>query len=396
MLRFPHLLWAACLGSAVVTLPGCVTGKSIGTSTPPQVNYNPSYDAYYGQPPRSGGQAGVGNRTNGDVGQQGNAHGSIEVNPSAPETYVVQKGDTLWGIAKKYLKTPWYWPELWDKNQRIANPHLIRPGDVLHFGYVNEASGGSGGETKLVPRIRVEQKSTSGESLATLAAFMEWPRIMNDNDIRNAPYILASRDNNSLIPPGETVYVKNMRQPRLGERYAIYHPDKPIHDPETDKLLGHQVTYSGYARLERIDTISTATILDTEGAIKTGDRLLPVERRHGELRAPIQIPKEKIRGQIAAMYDAEYLGASCMIVAINRGKQHGIKPGYTVGVYADGNTVMDKYHSFRGNSRVTPKVTLPPEKVANAIIYSVYDNISYGLITESEREVKNGDKIGNP
>lgn len=384
MLRFSHLLWAACVASTTVTLAGCMTNSPAHKPALPNSTHQPNYDAYYGSPQPTN-RLSFADRPDGS---------GIQINPSAPSTYVVQKGDTLWGIARKFLNTPSYWPEIWDKNQQVKNPHQIYPGDILYFSYSKEA--GNGDPNKLVPRIRVEPKGLMGESLVTLAPFLEWPRIMSDEAIKNSPYLLASKDNESLIPPDATVYVKNLKQPRVGSRYAVYHPDKPIYDPETKALLGHQVVYSGYARVDRVDSISTATILEMNDAIRVGDRMLPVDSRHSELRAPIQLPHTKIRGQIAALYDAEYMGANCMIIAINRGKKQGIKPGYVVGVYTQGNVVEDQYASFRGNARNTPKVSLPPSKVGEAIVYSVHDHLSYALITESQREIKNGDKIGNP
>ena len=53
---------------------------------------------------------------------------TVELKPGHPDTYVVRRGDTLWGIANKFLKKPWQWPEIWQANGQIKNPHLIFPG----------------------------------------------------------------------------------------------------------------------------------------------------------------------------------------------------------------------------------------------------------------------------
>jgi len=59
----------------------------------------------------------------------------LKLRDDHPDRYVVVKGDTLWAISARFLKSPWHWPKIWKKNDQIANPHLIYPGDVILLGY---------------------------------------------------------------------------------------------------------------------------------------------------------------------------------------------------------------------------------------------------------------------
>lgn len=47
---------------------------------------------------------------------------------SAPKSYVVQKGDTLWGIAVKVYADGFAWPKIAQANH-LVNPRLIHPGN---------------------------------------------------------------------------------------------------------------------------------------------------------------------------------------------------------------------------------------------------------------------------
>lgn len=47
------------------------------------------------------------------------------------EIHTVKQGDTLWDISRQYLKDPYLWPQLWEINTNIRNPHWIYPGDQV-------------------------------------------------------------------------------------------------------------------------------------------------------------------------------------------------------------------------------------------------------------------------
>ena len=61
-------------------------------------------------------------------------HVSANLDPENPdqfEVHVVVKGDTLSGIARDVLKNPSLWPQLWEQNEHIINPHWIYPNDKI-------------------------------------------------------------------------------------------------------------------------------------------------------------------------------------------------------------------------------------------------------------------------
>lgn len=399
--NFSHMTLVSVLSLSV--LSGCSNSgssqnaSSFSQNMPTTSTSVDPYDSYYGQPHK--------------VNQGPTYKPKIVRNvikpvfkTTAPKRYVVKKGDTLWGISNKFLNNPGYWPEIWDVNQKVRNPHLIYPGDVL---YIYEGgkrrvklSNGSVVE-KLVPQMRIDRQG-GGEPISTLLPFLVWPRVLDQNTIDNAPYIVNGRKANLLIEKNQTVYVKDLADRHPGGRYAIFHPGDIIADPESGRAFGREVAYTGFLEVEHPALnaeVATATVSESIREIRPGDRLLYIEDETHDLKAPIQAPNRKIRGSIISLFDAELLTGQTMVVVINKGARNGIKAGYTLGVYSPGKTIGDP---IRKSNRQfwqpvsAAKVNLPPARAATAIVYKVLNDISYALISESTHEVRNGYKIGNP
>ncbi len=48
--------------------------------------------------------------------------------------YIVKEGDTLWDLSDEFLRDPFAWPDLWENNRHIQDPHWIYPGDSIYLG----------------------------------------------------------------------------------------------------------------------------------------------------------------------------------------------------------------------------------------------------------------------
>ena len=139
----------------------------------------------------------------------------VVLNPDHPDRYVVVKGDTLWDISAKFLREPWYWPEIWYVNPQVANPHLIYPGDVLTLVYVDGKPQirVDHGTEKLSPKIRVEslEQAIPTIPLDAIAQFLTKPLVVSEDALNRAPYVVASADEHVVTGAGDRVYARRGR-----------------------------------------------------------------------------------------------------------------------------------------------------------------------------------------
>src|SRR6185295_18202844 len=56
---------------------------------------------------------------------------TVPANPEKFETHVVQAGETLSQITQTVLKDSKLWPQVWEMNEHIVNPHWIYPNDQI-------------------------------------------------------------------------------------------------------------------------------------------------------------------------------------------------------------------------------------------------------------------------
>jgi hypothetical protein len=333
------------------------------------------------------------------------ARSGLALNPNAPDSYVVKRGDTLWGIAKVFLRDPWYWPEIWQVNPQVHNPHLIYPGDTLRLVYIEGRPTimlQRGDAARVLPRIRSQplEGAVTAIPYASVAAFMSKPSVLAREQIKDAPYVLATRDMHVVMADGDTLYARGFSGPvEVGTHYNVVRVGDPLRDPDDgNRIVGYDGIFTGAGHVTRIG--DPATLIMTESARETeaGDKLFV-----GGVDVPLDFipsaPKVKTDGRIIAVSDGVSIIGQYEVVVINRGAGDGLAPGNVLAVFQAGEVISDTVNKgfLNGMSRlVAAKVRLPDERTGTFMVFKTFDHMSYGLIMEATNVIRVADRVENP
>jgi hypothetical protein len=331
----------------------------------------------------------------------------IPLADNAPDSYVVKRGDTLWGIAKVFLRDPWYWPEIWQVNPQVHNPHLIYPGDTLRLVYIDgqpqivlQRGLERGDGVRVEPRVRSEPIDSAITTIpyATVAAFMSKPAVLDRDQIKAAPYLLATRELHVVMSEGDTLYARGFTSPaELGSHYNVVRVGDPLIDPDDNRVLGYDGIFTGSGHVIRQGDPTTLIMTESARESRAGDKLIP-----GGVDVPLDFipsaPRVKTNGRIIAVANGETIIGQYEVVVINRGARDGLAPGNVLGVFDFGPLVADtdKKGFFSLDRFGAKNVQVPSERTGTFMVFKTFDNISYGLIMEATNLIRPGDKVQNP
>jgi hypothetical protein len=320
---------------------------------------------------------------------------AVELNDNVPETYIVKKGDTLWGISGMYLQKPWLWPQLWDANPQIDNPHLIYPGDELYLVWIDgqpKLRMRRGRDVKLNPNMRISSLDLAIPiiPLDQIGPWLKWSRIVAAGELDNAAYIVSGSQRHLLSAPGDLVYGRGTFPE--GERvYGIYRGGDAYYDPITKELLGYQAQDIGNATLRSSNEqeVTELEITRITEEVRITDRLLPMRERTLDATFHPRAPDVEITDgfMIAVPGGVTQIGTSDIVV-LNRGERDGLEVGNVLAIYQAGEKVFDTIKQ--------DNVQLPDVRAGLAMVFEVFEKASYAIVLKSDKPLKVGDKVKNP
>lgn len=348
-----------------------------------------------------------------------------------PDTYVVKRGDTLWDIAGRFLQRPWLWPEIWQANPQIANPHLIYPGDVISLAYLNRVAVEPG------PR---QDAPINAIPLDQIEPFLKNARVVDG--FEHLPYVVGLEEDRLRSARGQVAYIEGLPEAQPGQRYAVVRPtlrytrldrtqccdimrrtdldstglytldfesmwtDTVVPDNGRE-LLGYELMQMATGTISRgeVGGIEASTlVLDDEGKeVRVGDRVVPIEANPYDLQFFPHPPRQQFdygRAQVLAVTDTMSYGGPRDVIALSVGARDGIDNGTVFSIWRQGTLAVDRvkvgYERAEDTVGRASQVRLPDEFSGHAMVFRTFDKVSYALVMDGVRPTKVGYELKHP
>lgn len=317
----------------------------------------------------------------------------VQIKADSPDRYTVTEGDTLWGIASRFLEDPWRWPEIWQQNPDIENPHLIYPGDVLVL------TGTADGEprmkvlrerkiTKLKPEVRMVERDDAIPTIPpdAIQAFLTNPLVIEEGGLDHAGYVAAGQEGALVLGKYNVFFAKGVNDG--ADFYNLFRPGKQLVHPVTGEFLGVQAIHLGEARMLAAGDTAKMEITDSTQEIGLGDRMVPAE---ADIALPYYQPRAPdgpVDGYVVDIAGAVAEGGPLQAIVITLGTRDGMAPGHVLRIQRQEPPQPDV---VTGGT-----VEIPPQDSGLAMVFRVFEKVSYALVLEADRAIHLSDRVTEP
>ena len=299
--------------------------------------------------------------------------------------YTVQKGDTLWDLSQKFSDSAWLWPEMWQENSQIANPHRIYPGERIRL--FRRKGSQKIAEKKLGKSLAV--KSSLDDLIHYRYSALDRVGFVRKEPVAPHGAIFKVQETREMISEGDIVYIRPEADSDLvpGKRYTIYRTLTPTKDRMTNTYVGIQHLLTGVVEITQVEPLyAMGTIIDAYRPIELDDLLMPYYRRIPKLI--IKDSPKDLEGRIINAEDHNRLIGGDMIAFIDKGKKDGVQPGQFYNVYFQ---VQENIYRKKGR-----KTLLLPVDFAELLVLHTENTTATVIVTNADKEFEPGANVHSP
>lgn len=337
--------------------------------------------------------------------QQGDV---LRLQADAPQSYVVKRGDTLWDIAGIFLATPWRWPELWQNNDGVENPHLIYPGDILYLSWVDGRPVLTRKPSKkLSPSGQLVSKAEqpiSTLSHALIAPFLDYHLLLDDAAIAQAPRVLGDNAAAPRFAGFAPVFVQG-RELRA-QQYGVFTRLPPLLADHEQHLLRHvadiTLAPTGSPPTEA-GALWEGQLARVQREVRPGDLVLPLQNARYPLNYAISQGLPALTGQIVNSTSGRQQLGRYDVVVLNQGQAQGMQVGQIYQAMRKGSEYLlgdgapialqnaDKWANFVAG--ISDSIQLPDAASAELMVVAVTEQASFAIVLQSHDWLQVGDRF---
>jgi hypothetical protein len=307
-----------------------------------------------------------------------------------PTIYTIVRGDTLWGLSKRFLNDPYYWPNLWAANQSIGNPHFIYPGQKVRVysdrieivespehpaaGAVSGVAGGKSGAAA------EESPQTAGFAVTGSEGFLM------ETEIHPSGIIISTHQNRVMVGEDDIVYtdIGRVNGANVGDRFSIFKKMGAVSHPISNVIVGDRVMPLGELQLSEVDEkVSRAIITKSFQEIGAGSFLLPYRDR--KVTVPLKAADRDLVGYIVETQTGNAALAVRDVAYLDLGSAQGLQAGNLLYIVRD--VVPDQRFT---TARIEK---LPVEVIGALVVVQTGNNSSTAVIVKSVDTIYRGDRV---
>lgn len=308
-----------------------------------------------------------------------------------PIIYTVKQGDTLWDISQRFIKDPYYWPNLWSNNPAVGNPHLIYPGQKLRI---------YDGRIEIIPVG--EEAGEIGTAFLTADEILLIPTyggaqsFISEEEVDTLGVLADTVDNRVMVTTGDTVFLemKDLDSIKPGDVYELIEIGPGIIHPlsegkwghqRKDAIIGYQTIQLGTVEITEVTpTVAVATITNALREIERGSKVRP----YTPIPSRVQriLSDSTLEGYILANDVGNVAMGQWEVILIDVGQESGLLVGHELDIYRkrEATEQVDK----------DKVLVLPDIDLGDAIVLEVRKGFAEALITRTTNlPIYRGDQI---